>query len=139
LVLPCNDLVRHTHMFVTELDWRSPPAQLASEISDARPDVILACDVVYDPDIIPSLLAVIQLALESAEEAWIAGALRNPATVQAFIGQIEDSGLVVDEVDWQLPAGERSFLGGEEGWIAPGQVKLWRLYRTAVQEERSLG
>ncbi|KZO96726.1 hypothetical protein CALVIDRAFT_537068 [Calocera viscosa TUFC12733] len=82
--LPCNNLQAHNGVHLLPLDWTSPAEQLAARMEQIRPDVVLACDVIFDVRLIRDLLGVIRLALATASECWIAGAVRNELTTRAF-------------------------------------------------------
>ncbi|KAJ2984488.1 hypothetical protein NUW54_g10491 [Trametes sanguinea] len=95
LRLRCNQSCHHPNLNFRPLDWfdalsddrRSSVQEL---LEDARPDVILGADVVYDPSIIPPLVDVLALALTPREdganpEAYIALTQRNEDTLANFL------------------------------------------------------
>ncbi|KAH8119986.1 putative methyltransferase-domain-containing protein [Phellopilus nigrolimitatus] len=108
--LPCNNLRSHPRVRFSLLDWshaldvdRLPG--LLDLLDEMKADVVLGADLVYDARIIPSLVAVLKLALEprflsaaeSERKAIIAATRRNEATLSEFVRQSQDAGLKVRE------------------------------------------
>ncbi|PPR06599.1 hypothetical protein CVT24_001784 [Panaeolus cyanescens] len=62
-------------------------------------DIILGADVVFDPALIPALIATLKMALspkESNKQGLIALTMRNPSTLQQFINQANEAFQVED-------------------------------------------
>eukprot|EP00729_Bicosta_minor_P016932 gene16932-16786_t len=73
------------------LDWTEGAAAVA-------PDVLIASDVVFDPELCTALAAVINGILTEALkpcELYIASTVRNPATLVQFVAELRGHGLVV--------------------------------------------
>ena len=89
-------------MTVVDLDWNNITPEECDKLSA---DCILAADVVYDPDIIPCLVATIAKFLNSsALFAVVACTPRNPETLSLFQRSIEANEMnIVKKVD-NLPA-----------------------------------
>nr|GAT55611.1 predicted protein [Mycena chlorophos] len=109
--LPCNTSSSHPNVRCCFLDWSAAldpdrivvtTALLRDEIS---PDLILGADIVFDPSLIPPLIAVLNLALREnpSSTAIIALTERNPTTMQKFVDAISDSeGLTWEKVDFAV-------------------------------------
>ncbi|NWI89142.1 EF2KT methyltransferase, partial [Pitta sordida] len=96
-------------VMVAELDWGSVTAQ---ELLGLQPDVVIAADVVYDPEVISALIGMLQKLSSSradrkAPEVFLAFTIRNPDTYQLLQAQLDNV-----RIRWQiLPAhGKRNFL-----------------------------
>ncbi|NXG48684.1 EF2KT methyltransferase, partial [Psilopogon haemacephalus] len=95
-------------VMVAELDWGSVTQR---QLQDLQPDVILAADVIYDPEIVVALTGMLQKlsscrADGKAPEAYIASTIRNPDTYHLFQAQLDKAG-----IRWQLlPAHSSSAL-----------------------------
>ncbi|KAF7302573.1 hypothetical protein HMN09_00891800 [Mycena chlorophos] len=94
--LPCNTSSSHPNVRCCFLDWSAAldpdrivatTALLREEIS---PHLILGADIVFDPSLIPPLVAVLNLALREnpSASAIIALTERNPVTMQKFVDAI---------------------------------------------------
>ncbi|KFV40951.1 Protein FAM86A, partial [Tyto alba] len=82
-------------LIVTELDWGSVTEK---QLSDLQPDVIIAADVVYDPEIILALIGMLQkLSSSRADrkppEVYIAFTIRNPDTYHLFQAELDKVGI----------------------------------------------
>eukprot|EP00047_Mylnosiga_fluctuans_P010864 m.18334 g.18334 ORF g.18334 m.18334 type:complete len:350 (+) comp3328_c0_seq1:39-1088(+) len=79
---------------VTYLDW----SLLApGELDDLQPDVIVAADIVYDADLFPGLVNVLEgLLSRPGSVAYIACTVRNVATTAQFIGLLDARHIEVD-------------------------------------------
>ncbi|KAM6407836.1 protein-lysine N-methyltransferase EEF2KMT [Rhynochetos jubatus] len=82
-------------LIVAELDWG---AVTAKELSDLQPDVVIAADVVYDPEAISALIGVLQKLSPSRAgskppEAYIALTIRNPDTYHLFQAELGKVGI----------------------------------------------
>ncbi|NXA28900.1 EF2KT methyltransferase, partial [Ibidorhyncha struthersii] len=93
-------------LIVAELDWGSVTEK---QLSDLRPDVVIAADVVYDPEIILALIGMLQkLSAFRADgkppEVYIASTIRNPDTYHLFQAELDKAG-----IGWQsIPAESNS-------------------------------
>ncbi|KAI0652448.1 putative methyltransferase-domain-containing protein [Trametes meyenii] len=95
LRLRCNQSHLHTDVSLRALDWfdaidTGKKASTQDFLTEARPDVVLGADVVYDPSIIPPLVHVLALALRQREDgtepaAYIALTERNENTLADFL------------------------------------------------------
>ncbi|NXN97869.1 EF2KT methyltransferase, partial [Rhinopomastus cyanomelas] len=95
-------------VMVAELDWGSVTEK---QLLDLQPDVVVAADVVYDPEIIFTLIRVLQKlppcrADRNPPEIYIASTIRNPDTYCLFQAELDRAG-----IRWQgLPARSSSTL-----------------------------
>ncbi|XP_057891562.1 protein-lysine N-methyltransferase EEF2KMT isoform X3 [Melospiza georgiana] len=86
-------------VIVAELDWGSVTEK---QLLPLRADVVIAADVVYDPEIIVALIGMLQKLSTSradrkAPEVFIASTIRNPATYQLFQAELDKAG-----IRWQV-------------------------------------
>ncbi|XP_038006914.1 protein-lysine N-methyltransferase EEF2KMT isoform X2 [Motacilla alba alba] len=86
-------------VIVAELDWSSATEK---QLLALRADVVIAADVVYDPEIILALIGVLQKLSSSradrkAPEVFIASTVRNPDTYQLFQAELDKAG-----IRWQV-------------------------------------
>lgn len=81
---------------VHPLDWVELAAGERAPIdwlAQVRPTLVIAADVVYDPDLAPALATTIRTALEACEPgvnpiALVASTIRNDATYSAFLAAL---------------------------------------------------
>ncbi|NXU58727.1 EF2KT methyltransferase, partial [Turnix velox] len=94
-------------VIVAELDWGSVTEK---QLVDLQPDVVIAADVVYDPEIISALISVLQkLSVCRADrkppEVYIASIIRNQETHRFFQAELVNVG-----IRWQIiPAPSNRF------------------------------
>ncbi|NXJ31566.1 EF2KT methyltransferase, partial [Ciconia maguari] len=86
-------------LIVAELDWGSVTEK---QLLDLQPDVIVAADVVYDPEIILALIGMLQKlstfrAGRKPPEVYIAFTIRNPDTYHLFQDELDKVG-----IGWQI-------------------------------------
>ena len=83
----------NTEVRVTDLDWVSFSERPGD--SDVSADVILGADIVFDPDLIPSLVTTVKILLSRSGHglAVIACCVRNEETFLAFEKSLSDQGL----------------------------------------------
>ncbi|XP_063270557.1 protein-lysine N-methyltransferase EEF2KMT [Prinia subflava] len=86
-------------VIVAELDWGSVTEK---QLLGLRADVVIAADVVYDPEIILALIGMLQKLSTSrgdrkAPEVFIASTIRNPDTYQLFQDELDKAG-----IRWQM-------------------------------------
>ncbi|NXG55810.1 EF2KT methyltransferase, partial [Hemiprocne comata] len=86
-------------LVVAELDWGSVTEK---QLLGLQPDVIIAADVVYDPEITSALLGMLQkLSPSQADrtppEVYVAFTIRNPDTYLLFQAQLDKAG-----IGWQI-------------------------------------
>ncbi|KAF1647712.1 Protein-lysine N-methyltransferase EEF2KMT, partial [Aptenodytes patagonicus] len=86
-------------LIVAELDWGSVTEK---QLLDLQPDVIVAADVVYDPEIILALIGMLQKlstfrADRKRPEVYIAFTIRNPDTYHLFQTELGKVG-----IGWQI-------------------------------------
>ncbi|KAJ3038530.1 Protein fam86a [Rhizophlyctis rosea] len=81
---------------VDRLDWEEATAE---SVVEARADVVVCADVVYDPQIVPMLSSVIRLFLQTGTESvWIASTMRHPSTFELFLGQLGKDGVRREDI-----------------------------------------
>ncbi|XP_056870422.1 protein-lysine N-methyltransferase EEF2KMT [Takifugu flavidus] len=88
-----NGLMEETPSLVSveELDWM---AVTEEQIKQIEADVIIAADVVYDPDVVPSLMKLLSNLLRcSAPQVIICSAVRKQETYGGFKQQLEKAGI----------------------------------------------
>ncbi|XP_067162403.1 protein-lysine N-methyltransferase EEF2KMT isoform X3 [Apteryx mantelli] len=90
---------------VAELDWGSVTEK---QLMDLQPDVIIAADVVYDPEITLALIGMLQkLSTYRADgkppEVYIAFTVRNPDTYHQFKAELDKIG-----IGWQIIPAHRN-------------------------------
>ncbi|KAM4764904.1 protein-lysine N-methyltransferase EEF2KMT isoform 1-T1 [Cyanocitta cristata] len=93
-------------VIVAELDWGSVTEK---QLLGLRADVVIAADVVYDPEIILALIGMLQKLSTSradtkAPEVFIAFTIRNPATYQLFQAELDKVG-----IRWQMIPAHSSY------------------------------
>ncbi|KAJ6520354.1 hypothetical protein C8R45DRAFT_1086224 [Mycena sanguinolenta] len=109
--LPCNLSSSHPDTNCCFLDWSAaldpdgiePVTSLLNDQID--PDVILGADIVFDPDLIPPLVAVLSLTLRAntrPRSAVIALTTRNPTTMDKFTNAVQDTGLILKKLDFEV-------------------------------------
>ncbi|XP_033921741.1 protein-lysine N-methyltransferase EEF2KMT isoform X1 [Melopsittacus undulatus] len=86
-------------VIVAELEWGSVTEK---QLLALQPDVIIAADVVYDPEIIGALVGLLQQfstsrADRKPPEVYIASTVRNPDTYHLFQAQLDKAG-----IGWQI-------------------------------------
>ena len=83
----------NTRVKVTHLDWVTFSER--PEDKDVSADVILGADIVFDPDLIPSLVTTIRILLSRSDQglAVIACCVRNQDTFDVFENSLSDQGL----------------------------------------------
>ncbi|NWT69389.1 EF2KT methyltransferase, partial [Prunella himalayana] len=86
-------------VIVAELDWGSVTEK---QLLGLRAEVVIAADVVYDPEIIVALIGMLQKlstcrADRTAPEVFIASTIRNPDTYQLFQAELDKAG-----IRWQV-------------------------------------
>ncbi|KAH9931996.1 uncharacterized protein BXZ73DRAFT_89957 [Epithele typhae] len=122
--LPCNASHRHPDMTVLRLDWsdaqdpdRSGPIDDLANVR-ATPDIVLGADLVYEPSIIPPLVAVLDATLSPGRDriALIALTLRNEDTMSDFLRQASE---------WR-PVGQYFTGAAELGQDASEQVRMYK-------------
>ncbi|KAI0360982.1 hypothetical protein OH77DRAFT_1492137 [Trametes cingulata] len=143
LRLQCNKSHEHPDLHLRFLDWfdavdSEGRSSVSALFAEARPDVILGADVVYDPSIIPPLVETLVLALTQPHggekrEAYIALTQRNEETLAAFLRQVEQR-LCVETICTELAARNIFTSATELGQDAAAQtVNIFRIRaQTAV-------
>lgn len=91
-----------TVLSVTELDWESVTEQ---QLLSLDADLVLASDVVYDPEIVTSFSKVLKKLFHYTKagknlEVFVASTIRNPETYRLFQTTLDDTGL-----RWQVIPG----------------------------------
>ncbi|NXP46722.1 EF2KT methyltransferase, partial [Heliornis fulica] len=108
-------------VIMAELEWGSVTAK---RLSDLQPDVIVAADVVYDPEVTSALIGVLQKlsafrATRTPPEVYISFTVRNLDTYHLFQAGLDKAG-----IGWQIiPAPRNRFFPYD---VAPN-VTLLRL------------
>ncbi|KAI0095225.1 putative methyltransferase-domain-containing protein [Irpex rosettiformis] len=97
LALPCNRSSQHKSLMTQELDWNDALQESRRPIINdllrrISPELVIGADVVFDPSIIPALVAVLQLVLEHSTSQFVLIALtvRNEHTVADFMRQASE-------------------------------------------------
>ncbi|XP_057263979.1 protein-lysine N-methyltransferase EEF2KMT isoform X1 [Pezoporus wallicus] len=90
---------RNPKVVVAELEWGLVTEK---QLLALQPDVIIAADVVYDPEIIGALVGLLQQfstsrADRKPPEVYIASTVRNPDTYHLFQAQLDKAG-----IGWQI-------------------------------------
>ncbi|KAH0837947.1 hypothetical protein J3R83DRAFT_6182 [Lanmaoa asiatica] len=91
--LPCNKSSSHPNIHYKSLDWldsSSDQETLKSFFSEAKVDIVLGADIVFDPMLVPPLVKTISFALSSKRTriAFIALTVRNGETLRYFLDEI---------------------------------------------------
>ncbi|KAF7347386.1 Protein-lysine N-methyltransferase EFM3 [Mycena venus] len=132
--LPCNLSCSHPNVSCCFLDWSAaldpdgvaPLTSLLNDEIDA--DLILGADIVFDPDLIPPLVALLRLALQPTSRprsALIALTIRNPTTMQKFVDAVQGD-LVLEKLDFQMQ--DRVFMESvEDRGDANSGVNIFRI------------
>ncbi|NWQ63652.1 EF2KT methyltransferase, partial [Neopipo cinnamomea] len=90
---------QNPELIVAELDWGSVTEK---QLVGLQPDVVIAADVVYDPEIILALIGMLQKLSSSradrkAPEVFIAFTIRNPDTYHLLQAELDKVG-----IRWQI-------------------------------------
>ncbi|KIJ22166.1 hypothetical protein PAXINDRAFT_95582 [Paxillus involutus ATCC 200175] len=101
--LPCNRSSSHPNIKYRSLDWLdslSCQESMGSFFGEARTDIILGADIVFDPALVPPLVGTLSLTLQSEHTrlALIALTVRNEGTLTYFLDEIRKE-LEIAEVD----------------------------------------
>lgn len=104
--LPCNRSSVHPNIQYRLLDWFdaiSAQENLKSLLEEAHADIILGADIVFNPALVPPLVATLSTALSQAHirMALVALTIRNEATFDYFLKETE-SVLMVENVDCRM-------------------------------------
>ncbi|KAM6250260.1 protein-lysine N-methyltransferase EEF2KMT [Porphyrio hochstetteri] len=97
---------QNPRVIVAELDWGSVTE---NQLLDLQPDVIIAADVIYDPEVTSALTGLLQKlsafrATRTPPEVYIASTIRNPDTYCLFQAGLDEVG-----IGWQvIPALSKS-------------------------------
>lgn len=99
--LACNRSSCHPNIEYRLLDWCdaiSSPDSLASFLANTDVEIILGADVVFDPTMVPPLVATLSVALSqgTAQMALIGITIRNQATLSYFLEEIKKALMVVE-------------------------------------------
>ncbi|KAJ7606813.1 hypothetical protein FB45DRAFT_1068225 [Roridomyces roridus] len=134
--LPCNSSSTHPSVKFCFLDWSAaldpdgivPLTSLLHEELDA--ELMLGADIVFDPDLIPALVAVLRLALQPRSDshsrcALIALTVRNPSTMKTFVDTVQNNHLSLETLD--LPTEETIFIEPLEGGDVNNGVNIFRI------------
>lgn len=94
---------------VRALDWSDAslsPTDRPAVWSDliSKPRVIVAADVIYDPDLVPLLVETLAVLLAPQTFALIAATVRNPSTLDLFKQTCARCGLLVDKLNLPPPS-----------------------------------
>ncbi|KAG1757061.1 hypothetical protein EDB19DRAFT_1655580 [Suillus lakei] len=103
--LRCNRSSNHPNIFFSTLDWFDALSLPLSEnavaafLSKARVGIVIGADIVFDPSLVPPLVATLRLALSfpSTRMAVVALTVRNERTLAHFLTEAAKE-LCVEEV-----------------------------------------
>ncbi|SJL06097.1 uncharacterized protein ARMOST_09433 [Armillaria ostoyae] len=108
--LPCSKSHHRDNIRVSMLDWSDAlrpdisafKARLQQEINA---DLIIGADIVFDPSLIPALMATLSLALDPGSEirrkvALIALTIRNEDTYATFRATAQQYNLVISDLEY---------------------------------------
>ncbi|KAM9305563.1 protein-lysine N-methyltransferase EEF2KMT [Gastrophryne carolinensis] len=97
-------------LLVKNLDWESITEEHLSQLES---DVVIASDVVYDPEIVSSFTNVLHTILQKNDEKgpdiFVASTIRNLETHALFQAKLEDAGL-----KWQILADQKKSMFASE-------------------------
>ncbi|KAJ7729264.1 hypothetical protein DFH07DRAFT_850404 [Mycena maculata] len=142
--LPCNLSSSHPDVRCCFLDWSAaldtdgiaPLTSLLNDELDA--DLILGADIVFDPDLIPALVAVLVLALQPSARprcTLIALTIRNPTTMQKFVDAVQDTDLTLEKIDPEIQ--DRMFMEPVEGdGDANNGVNIFKISSNSIRQQQ---
>ncbi|KAJ7597351.1 putative methyltransferase-domain-containing protein [Mycena floridula] len=132
LLLPCNLSSSHPDLHFRTLDWSSALDRenvgLSALLDEIKPEVILGADLVYDPELVDPLVAILHFVLvRSPRFALLATTIRNESTFDKFLDAAQRKKLIVKI----LPTLETSFLDTAEAGIdADNDIRMLRVAST---------
>lgn len=101
---------------VLELDWETATE---AQLLQLHVEVVIAADVVYDPEVIVSLIRVLKKLLncrtnEKAPDVYVASTIRNPETYTLFQTKLKNVG-----IQWEVIPGhiQRFFPSDEQSTV----------------------
>ncbi|KAH7886195.1 putative methyltransferase-domain-containing protein [Phlebopus sp. FC_14] len=129
--LSCNRSSLHPGIEYWSLDWFDSLTcreSLSSLFCEANADIILGADIVFDPELVPPLVATLHVAIShgSIRMALIALTVRNEETLSYFLHEIQKV-LRIEEVKLTITDGFTSLAPDEVD--AGLEVRLFRLTR----------
>jgi len=133
--LPCNPSSSHPNIKYRLLDWSAAMDDEMSESlafvlkDEIDAELIIGADIVFDPCLIPALVAVLRLALRPSSRvtervALIAVTVRNHDTIALFLDIARKQGLMVEDLNISFT--QKMFLESAESDANNG-VKLFRI------------
>ncbi|KAI3622512.1 hypothetical protein WG66_015749 [Moniliophthora roreri] len=134
VTLPCNLSSSHKNIHYRNLDWFDAMGDnqegLQHFLDESSPELILGADIIFDPALIPPLVALLSLALRPGETqtgriAVIAMTIRNIDTFQAFLSIAEDSRLAIEEIP--LVKQNSMFMETAESGGSPNRFKILKI------------
>ncbi|KAJ3721891.1 putative methyltransferase-domain-containing protein [Lentinula raphanica] len=136
--LPCNISSTHKSVEFRTLDWEDvsrPNVGILKTLlrDEIKPDIILGADIVFDPALVPPLVALIRLALQLGSEsntqglALIALTIRNPETFQYFLDRVREQGLCFEDVPSPEATKGFEFVDAVEGVSTSDRVRILRI------------
>ncbi|KAJ3845499.1 putative methyltransferase-domain-containing protein [Lentinula raphanica] len=137
--LPCNISSTHKSVEFRTLDWEDvsrPNVGILKTLlrDEIKPDIILGADIVFDPALVPPLVALIRLALQLGSEsntqglALIALTIRNPETFQYFLDRVREQGLCFEDVPSPEATKGFEFVDAVEGGVSTSdRVRILRI------------
>ncbi|KAF5392400.1 hypothetical protein D9757_002298 [Collybiopsis confluens] len=114
------------------LDWDEalkPDVKVLEELlQHINPDVIICADVIFDPAVVPSLVALLVLALKSGSRnsqtcALISQTVRNTKTFQGFLDCAQDHRLLLQDVEIPSSSNPRYFVDPVEAGLTDADVR----------------
>uniref|UniRef100_A0A6I8N442 Eukaryotic elongation factor 2 lysine methyltransferase n=1 Tax=Ornithorhynchus anatinus TaxID=9258 RepID=A0A6I8N442_ORNAN len=113
---------RRPRVAAVELDWALVTPE---QLNAFQPDVVVAADVLYDPEVILCLVGVLQKLStcrtdQSPPEVYVAYTVRNPQTCQLFQTELDKAG-----IGWQAIPNHKQTLFPYEQHSQMGILKLF--------------
>ncbi|KAK1924147.1 hypothetical protein DB88DRAFT_489232 [Papiliotrema laurentii] len=122
---------------IEALDWTDallpfgdrPPIWQGLTSGSSR--TVVAADVIYDPSLVPPLVAAIDALVGSSSHAIISATVRNPTTLDLFVETCHKSGLELRDLDLvPMPSSDPTFW--DSALDAGSNVRIMRIRRPHV-------
>ncbi|TCD62154.1 hypothetical protein EIP91_007282 [Steccherinum ochraceum] len=129
LALECNASSSHPSLTCRLLDWtdaleRQTVQTVHDLLAEVEPELIVGADIVFDPVIIPALVATLAICLTGRKTlAFLALTVRNATTIAEFLRATREV-LTMEEI--MFDPGESMF-AGTSGKTTVHEVKIFRI------------